>query len=81
MLPIPRLPLETEYEGTAPTEIERLITEPVESAVGVVTNVIRVSSTSRPGISEVVVEFAWGTDMDFASLDVRERAGPAFGCP
>ncbi len=69
----PTLTVRTEYEGTAPTEIERLITEPVESAVGVVTNVIRVSSTSRPGISEVVVEFAWGTDMDFASLDVRER--------
>ncbi len=69
----PTLTVRTEYEGTAPTEMERLITEPVEGAVGIVTNVIRVSSTSRPGISEVVVEFAWGTDMDFASLDVRER--------
>ena len=69
----PTLTVRTEYEGTAPAEMERLVTEPVEGAVGVVTNVVRVSSTSRPGVSEVVVEFSWGTDMDFASLDVREK--------
>ncbi len=69
----PTLTVRTEYEGTAPSEMERLITEPVEGAVGVVNNVIRVSSVSRPGVSDVVVEFAWGTDMDFASMDVREK--------
>ncbi len=69
----PTLTVRTDYEGTAPSEMERLVTEPVEGAVGVVTNVIRVSSTSRPGVSEVVVEFSWGTDMDFASLDLREK--------
>ena len=69
----PTLTVRTEYEGTAPSEMERLVTEPVEGAVGVVTNVVRVSSTSRPGVSEVVVEFSWGTDMDFASLDTREK--------
>ena len=47
----PTLTVRTEYEGTAPSEMERLITEPVEGAVGVVTNVIRVSSISRPGVS------------------------------
>lgn len=69
----PALTVRTEYEGTAPSEMERLITEPVEGSVGVVNNVIRVSSVSRAGVSDVVVEFAWGTDMDFASLDVREK--------
>ncbi len=69
----PTLTVRTDYEGTAPSEMERLITEPIEGAVGVVTNVLRVSSTSRPGVSEVMVEFGWGTDMDFASLDVREK--------
>ena len=69
----PTVTVRTEYEGTAPSEIERLISEPVEGAVSVVTNVIQVTSTSRPGVSDVVVEFAWGTDMDFASLNVREK--------
>ncbi|HIG17897.1 MAG TPA: efflux RND transporter permease subunit, partial [Candidatus Handelsmanbacteria bacterium] len=53
--------------------MERLISEPIEGLVGVVSNVVRVSSVSRPGMSDVIVEFGWGTDMDFASLDVREK--------
>ncbi len=69
----PSLTVETEYLGAAPTEIEALITRPIENAVGVVNNVVRVTSSSRSDTSEVTLEFAWGTDMDFASLDVRER--------
>ena len=69
----PTITVRTEYEGVAPLEIERLISEPVEGLVGVVSNVNRVSSISRPGVSDVVVEFGWGTNMDFASLDIREK--------
>jgi len=69
----PSLTVRTELEGTAPVEIESLLTEPVENAVGVVNNVVRVTSSSRADVSEVTLEFAWGTDMDFAALDVRER--------
>ena len=69
----PTITVRTEFPGVAPAEIEHLISEPLEELVGVVGNVIRVSSISRPGISDVVVEFAWGTNMDFASLDIREK--------
>ena len=69
----PTITVRTQYAGVAPLEIERLISEPVEGLVGVVSNVVRVSSISRPGVSDVVVEFAWGTNMDFASLDIREK--------
>ena len=69
----PTITIRTNYLGVAPLEIERLISEPVEGLVGVVSNVVRVSSVSRPGASDVVVEFGWGTNMDFASMDVREK--------
>jgi multidrug efflux pump subunit AcrB len=69
----PSLTVSTTYEGTAPVEVESLITRPVENAVGVVNNVVRVESSSRTDVSEVTLEFAWGTDMDMAALDVRER--------
>ncbi|MCP3677689.1 MAG: efflux RND transporter permease subunit, partial [Deltaproteobacteria bacterium] len=46
---------------------------PIEDAVSVISNVVRVSSRSRPDVSEVVIEFAWKTNMDFASMDVREK--------
>ncbi|MEG3766929.1 efflux RND transporter permease subunit, partial [Alteromonas sp. 14N.309.X.WAT.G.H12] len=44
-----------------------------EEAVGVVKGVKSVKSVSRPGQSDVILQFAWGTDMDFASLEVREK--------
>ena len=69
----PSLTVQTTYEGTAPIEVESLITRPVENAVGVVNNVVRVISSSRTDVSEVTLEFSWGTNMDLAALDVRER--------
>ena len=72
-LSYPTLTVRTEYTGAAPAEIETLVSEPVEEAVGVVRGVRKLRSISRTGQSDVVLEFAWGTNMDQASLDVREK--------
>ena len=72
-LSYPTLTVRTEYTGAAPTEIETLVTEPVEEAVGVVKGLRKLKSVSRTGQSDVVLEFAWGTDMDQASLEVRDK--------
>ncbi len=72
-LTYPTLTIRTAYAGAAPVEIENLVTKPIEEALGVVKNVNEVRSISRSGQSDVVLEFAWGTDMDYASLDVREK--------
>lgn len=72
-LSYPTLTVRTEYTGAAPAEIETLVSEPVEQAVGVVQNLRRIRSISRTGQSDVVLEFAWGTDMDQASLEVRDK--------
>ena len=69
----PALTVRTELEGAAPAEIENLVTKPVEEALGVVKNVEEIRSVSRTGQSDVILEFAWGTDMDLASLDMREK--------
>ncbi|MCP3982495.1 MAG: efflux RND transporter permease subunit [bacterium] len=69
----PSITVRTTYDGAAPVEVENLVTRPIENAVGVVTNVVRVASSSRADTSEVTLEFAWDTDMDLAALDVRER--------
>jgi len=69
----PSITVRTSYEGAAPIEIEGLITRPVENSVGVVNNVVRSISSSRSDISEVTLEFSWGTNMDLAALDIRER--------
>ncbi len=72
-LSYPTITVRTEYTGAAPAEIENLITEPVEEAVGVVKNVRKLRSVSRTGQSDVILEFAWGTDMDMAGLEVRDK--------
>jgi HAE1 family hydrophobic/amphiphilic exporter-1 len=69
----PSLTIQTDYEDAAPEEIESLITRPVEEGVGVVSGLTRLSSISRPGQSEVLLEFAWDTNMDMAGIDVREK--------
>lgn len=72
-LSYPTLTVRTEYTGAAPTEMETLITQPVEEAVGVVKGLRKLKSVSRTGQSDVVLEFAWGTDMDQAGLEVRDK--------
>src|SRR5215510_6235573 len=72
-LSYPTLTIRTELPGAAPTEIENLISRPVEEAAGIVRNVRSVRSVSRSGQSDVIIEFSWGTDMDFAGIEVRER--------
>jgi HAE1 family hydrophobic/amphiphilic exporter-1 len=72
-LSYPTLTVRTELDGAAPLEIESLLTKPIEEAVGVIKNVRSVRSVSRSGQSDVTLEFVWGTDMDIAGVDVREK--------
>src|SRR4029079_15070506 len=72
-LTYPTLTVRTEYEGAAPLEMENLISQPVEEAIGVVKNLRKIHSVSRTGQSDVILEFAWGTNMDQAGLDVRDK--------
>ena len=72
-LSFPTLTIRTEYPGVAPADVETYVTTPIEDAVGIVSGLVDISSVSRAGLSDVIMEFAWGTDMDFAAIDVREQ--------
>ncbi|WP_100641147.1 efflux RND transporter permease subunit [Alteromonas facilis] len=72
-LSYPTLTVRTDYDGAAPVEVEQLVSKPIEESIGVVKGIRKITSTSRPEQSDVVIEFNWGTDMDFASLEVREK--------
>jgi HAE1 family hydrophobic/amphiphilic exporter-1 len=72
-LSYPTLTIRTDYIGAAPGEIEQLVSKPIEETIGVVKGVRTVTSTSKAGQSDVLLEFDWGTDMDLASLEVREK--------
>lgn len=72
-LSYPSVTVQTEMPDAAPTEVEELITRPVEELVSAVPGVVQVESVSREGRSEVVLDFGWGTDMDRGLDDVREK--------
>ena len=72
-LSYPTITIRTALPGSAPLEVENLISKPIEEAVGIIKNVRQVRSISRSGQSDVVLEFVWGTNMDFAGVDVREK--------
>ncbi|WP_406672400.1 efflux RND transporter permease subunit [Natronospira sp.] len=69
----PSLTVRTELPGGAPQEVEYLLTRPVEEVLATVSGVRRVQSVSRAGQSDVTLEFAWGTGMDTAVVEVREK--------
>ena len=69
----PTLSVWTEYPDAGPAEVERLVTERVESSLSRVPGARSVDSRSREGQSLVRLQFYWGTDMEFAMLHVREQ--------
>src|SRR5262245_60727165 len=69
----PSLTVRTDLPDAAPEDVEQFVTRPVEEAVGVVAGLTRMHSISRPGQSEVTLEFGSGTRMDLAALAVREK--------
>jgi HAE1 family hydrophobic/amphiphilic exporter-1 len=61
------------FEGASPEEVEALVTRPLEEVLAAVPGIERLTSTSGQGSATVLLEFSWGTDLDFRALDVRER--------
>ena len=69
----PTITVRTEYPGAAPEEVETVVSRPMEQALSVVSHLVRISSVSRAELSDVILEFAWGTDMTEATQDAREK--------
>ncbi len=69
----PSVTIRTEMTGAAPEDVERSVTEPVEEAVGVVGGLVQLTSVSRAGTSDVTLEFEWGTKIEAALQEVREK--------
>lgn len=61
------------YSGAGPQEIENLITRPLEGAISTVSKIDTVNSMSYEGNSLIIAQFNFGTDMDLAALEMREK--------
>ncbi len=74
----PSITVRTEYPGTAPEEVENAISIPLEQALGVVDGLVSISSVSQAGLSDIIIEYRWDTDMDQAIQEVREKMDQVF---
>ena len=61
------------YNGATPSDMEELVTRPLESAIMSVSGVDSVQSTSSDGISQVQITYVDGTDLDIAATKLREQ--------
>jgi len=71
-LEFPMLTVATAYPGAAAEDVEQLVTRPIESVVSSIKGIEKITSTSAEGLSTVMVEFKWGSNLDFAGQDIRE---------
>ena len=69
----PTISVSTSYGNVGPEEMEESITRPIEEALAAVQGVEEITSTSTEGSSSVRVAFNWGTDLDVAANDIRDR--------
>lgn len=77
-LSYPTVTVRTEVPGYAPEEVESQISRAIEEALATTPGLVELESRSRAGMSDVILEFAWGTDMNKASQSVREQLQTTF---
>jgi len=75
----PTLTVQTTYAGVGPEEMEELVSIPLERALSATPGIEEITSTSSEGNSRIRLSFAWGTDLDSATDEVRARLDRARG--
>lgn len=67
----PQLAIVTNYPGAAPAIVEKEVSTPIENAIQAIPGLETTSATSQQGISQVVAEFAYGTNLESAEQKVQ----------
>ena len=70
---IPTLTILTPYPGASAEDIETTVSKVIEDSVATVPNIDKITSTSVEDYSTVTINFKWGTDLNAASADVRDK--------
>ncbi|MFS4458590.1 efflux RND transporter permease subunit [Bdellovibrio sp. HCB2-146] len=74
---IPVVTVQTVYQGAGPSEIETLVSRPIEEEVSTISGIKRLTSKSLEGVSQVIVEFNSSVDVKHAEQEVRDKVNVA----
>jgi len=70
---IPYISVASHYEGASPSDMESLVTRPIERKLKTLTEMKEMRSTSSEGNSMILIEFEPDTDIDGALQKVRDK--------
>src|SRR3954469_5245869 len=71
----PVVTVSTPYPGAGPSEIETLVSKPLEDEISTLSGIKRLSSINQEGVSTVIAEFTLETDVKYAEQQIRDRVG------
>jgi hydrophobe/amphiphile efflux-1 (HAE1) family protein len=69
----PSITVVSAYPGASPDDVEIKVTEPLENQLATTPGLEKITSRSSDGSSIVSLKFKWGTNLDEASNDIRDR--------
>jgi HAE1 family hydrophobic/amphiphilic exporter-1 len=65
--------VQVSYPSSSPEEVERVITRPMEDRLATINNLESFSSTSSSSSSSIHMQFKTGTNMDLATMEIRDK--------
>ena len=69
----PAITVIAQYPGASSEDVEMRVTEPLENQLATTPGVEKITSKSREGVAVITLKFVWGTNLDEASNDIRDR--------
>ncbi|MBM3332862.1 efflux RND transporter permease subunit, partial [candidate division WOR-3 bacterium] len=69
----PMVVVATIYPGAGPLEVESEVTDPMEEGLGTIAGLTDITSRSSENVSAITMQFDWGTNLDAAASDIRDR--------
>ncbi len=76
---LPTIMIATVYPGAGPYEVETKVTNILEKQLGTTPNLSDITSRSAENISVITMQMTWGSNLDVASSDIRDRLDQAVG--
>ena len=73
----PTITVTTRYSGAGPSEIETMVTKPLEDEISTISGLKRLTSSNYEGVSQISAEFKTGSDIKYMEQKIREKINTA----